>query len=41
MEKENSTVAVRYLGSNKQEILKLSDFVEGLVTKCLPPDLAK
>ena len=40
-EKENSTVAVRYLGSNKQEILKLSDFVEGLVTKCLPPDLAK
>merc|ERR1712086_1209208 len=40
-EKENSTVAVRYLGSNKQEISKLSDFVEGLVTKCLPPDLTK
>ena len=38
-EEENSSVAVRYLGSNNQENLELVEFIEGLVTKCLPPDL--
>jgi threonyl-tRNA synthetase len=38
-EEENSSVAVRYLGSNNQENLGLVKFIEGLVTKCLPPDL--
>tara|TARA_B110000495_G_scaffold59156_1_gene50213 strand:- start:33 stop:887 length:855 start_codon:yes stop_codon:yes gene_type:complete len=38
-EEENSSVAVRYLGSNNQENLGLVEFIEGLVTKCLPPDL--
>ena len=38
-EEENSTVAVRYLGSNNQENLGLVEFIQGLVTKCLPPDL--
>ena len=37
-EEENSSVAVRYLGSNNQENLGLVEFIEGLVTKCLPPD---
>ena len=38
-EEENSSVAVRYLGSNNQENLGLIEFIEGLVTKCMPPDL--
>ena len=38
-EEENSSVAIRYLGSNNQENLGLVEFIEGLVTKCLPPDL--
>ena len=38
-EEENSSVAVRYLGSNNQENLGLVEFIQGLVTKCLPPDL--
>ncbi|MGY9059522.1 MAG: threonine--tRNA ligase [Candidatus Puniceispirillales bacterium] len=38
-EEENSSVAVRYLGSNNQENLGFVEFIEGLVTKCLPPDL--
>jgi len=38
-EQENSSVAVRYLGSNNQENLGLVEFIEGLITKCLPPDL--
>ena len=38
-EEENSSVSVRYLGSNNQENLGLVEFIEGLVTKCLPPDL--
>ena len=38
-EEENSSVAVRYLGSNNQENLGLVEFIEGLVTKFLPPDL--
>ena len=39
-EKENNSVAVRYLGSKKQEILKLQDFVEFTYNKCLPPDVS-
>ena len=38
-EEENSSVAVRYLGSNNQENLGLVEFIQGLVTRCLPPDL--
>jgi threonyl-tRNA synthetase len=38
-EEEKSNVAVRYLGSNNQEILGVNQFIEGLVKKCLPPDL--
>jgi len=40
-EKENKSVAVRYLGSKNQEILKLQDFVENTCKKCLPPDISK
>ena len=39
-EKENKSVAVRYLGSKNQEILKLQDFVENTYKKCLPPDIS-
>ena len=39
-EKENNSVAVRYLGSKKQEILKLQDFVENTYNKCLSPDVS-
>ncbi len=39
-EKENISVAVRYLGSKNQEILKLQDFVENTYKKCLPPDIS-
>ena len=39
-EKENNSVAVRYLGSKNQEILKLQDFVENTYKKCLPPDIS-
>ena len=39
-EKENNSVAVRYLGSKKQEILKLQDFVEFTYKKCVPPDVS-
>ena len=39
-EKENKSVAVRYLGSKNQEILKLQDFVENTCKKCLPPDIS-
>ena len=38
-EEEKSNVAVRYLGSNNQEILGMYQFIEGLVIKCSPPDL--
>jgi|TARA_B110000503_G_scaffold59603_1_gene94992 threonyl-tRNA synthetase len=38
-EEEKSNVAVRYLGSNNQEILGMNQFIEGLVIKCSPPDL--
>ncbi len=39
-EKENKSVAVRYLGSKNQEILKLQDFVENTCKKFLPPDIS-
>ena len=39
-EKENNSVAVRYLGSKKQEILKLQDFIEFTYKKCVPPDVS-
>ena len=38
-EEEKSNVALRYLGSNNQEVLGMNQFIEGLVKKCLPPDL--
>ena len=40
-EKENNSVAVRYLGSKKQEILKLQDFVKNTYIKCSPPDVSE
>ena len=39
-EKNNSTVAARYLGSKNQEILKLNQFLETVVKSSTPPDLA-
>ena len=39
-EKENNSVAVRYLGSKKQEIVNLQDFVENTYNKCLQPDVS-
>ncbi len=38
-EKENKTVAVRYLGTKKQEFLSLKEFIQNIVNKCMPPDL--
>ena len=38
-ELENKTVAVRYLGSKKQDLLSLNEFLKNLVDKCTPPDL--
>ena len=38
-EQENKSVAIRYLGSKKQEFLNLNQFIENVVTKCMPPDL--
>ncbi len=38
-EQENKSVAVRYLGSKKQEFLSFSEFLENIVNKCMPPDL--
>ena len=38
-EQENKSVAVRYLGSKKQELLSLNEFLENIVNKCTPPDL--
>ena len=38
-EKENKSVAVRYLGSKNQEILHLDQFIKNIESKCLPPDL--
>ncbi len=38
-EKENKTVAVRYLGTKNQEFLSLKEFTQNIVNKCMPPDL--
>ena len=38
-EKENQTVAVRYLGTKNQEFLSLKEFTQNIVNKCMPPDL--
>ena len=38
-EQENKSVAVRYLGSKKQEFLSLNEFLENIKNKCMPPDL--
>ncbi len=38
-EKKNKSVAVRYLGSKKQEFLSLNEFLENIANKCMPPDL--
>ena len=38
-EQENKSVAVRYLGSKKQEFLTLKEFLENISNKCMPPDL--
>ena len=38
-EKENRTVAVRYLGTKNQEFLSLKEFTQNIVNKCMPPDL--
>ena len=38
-EQENKSVAVRYLGSKKQELLSLNEFLENIVNKSTPPDL--
>ena len=38
-EQENKSVAVRYLGSKKQELLSLNKFLENIVNKSTPPDL--
>ena len=38
-EQENKSVAVRYLGSHKQEFLSLNEFLENIANKCMPPDL--
>ena len=38
-EKENKTVAVRYLGSKNQEVLELEQFVANVSSKCLAPDM--
>jgi threonyl-tRNA synthetase len=40
-EAEEGTVAVRKLGSERQEVVKLADLVERLTQEALPPDLAK
>ena len=38
-EKDNKTVAVRYLGSKNQEVLELEQFVANVSSKCLAPDM--
>ncbi len=38
-EQENKSVAVRYLGSKKQEVLSLNEFLENIANRCMPPDL--
>ena len=38
-ELENKSVAVRYLGSKKQELISLNEFLENIVKISTPPDL--
>ena len=38
-EKENKTVAVRYLGSKNQEVLEFEQFLANVSSKCLAPDM--
>ncbi len=38
-EKENHSLAIRYLGSKKQEVKKMDDFLYEIKLKCKPPDL--
>ena len=38
-EQENKSVAVRYLGSKKQEFLSLNVFLENIANRFMPPDL--
>jgi Threonyl-tRNA synthetase len=38
-EQENKSVAVRYLGSKKQEFLSLNEFLENIIKTCAPPDV--
>ena len=38
-EEENKSVAVRYLGSKKQELISLNEFLENIVNISTPPDL--
>ncbi|GIS09305.1 MAG: threonine--tRNA ligase [Alphaproteobacteria bacterium] len=38
-EQENKSVAVRYLGSKRQEFLSLKEFLENIANECMPPDL--
>ena len=38
-EQENKSVAVRYLGSKKQELISLNEFLENIVNISTPPDL--
>ncbi len=40
-EKDNNNLAVRYLGSKNQKILKLSEFIYTISKNCTPPDLVK
>ena len=40
-EKENKSVAIRYLGTKNKEILKFEDFIENTYKKCLPPDISE
>ena len=38
-EEETKKVAIRYLGSNKQEIKLLEEFIQEIELKILPPNL--
>ena len=40
-EKENRTVTVRRLGSEKQEVVKLADFVKALAAEATMPHLGE
>jgi len=38
-EKDENNVAIRYLGTNDQQIIKLDDFLNDIKIKITPPDL--